>query len=30
MAGLNPEASNAFKLLIFEITILEDEKIPGH
>jgi hypothetical protein len=28
MADLTPEASNAFKLPIFEISILEDEKSP--
>jgi hypothetical protein len=30
MADLNPEASNAFKLPIFEISILKDEKVPRH
>jgi hypothetical protein len=28
MADLSLEASNAFKLLIFEISILKDEKSP--
>jgi hypothetical protein len=28
MADLSPEASNYFKLPIFEISILEDEKSP--
>jgi hypothetical protein len=28
MADLSPEASNAFKLPIFEISILKDEKSP--
>jgi hypothetical protein len=28
MADLSPEASNAFKLPIFEISILKDKKSP--
>jgi hypothetical protein len=28
MADLSPEASNAFKLAFFEISILEDKKWP--
>jgi hypothetical protein len=28
MADLSPEASNAFKLPIFEISFLKDEKSP--
>jgi hypothetical protein len=30
MVDLSPEASNAFKLPRFEISILKDKKGPGH
>jgi hypothetical protein len=30
MADLNPEASNAFKLPLFEISILKNKKGTGH
>jgi hypothetical protein len=29
MADLSPEASNAFKLLLFEISIIKNKKGPG-
>jgi hypothetical protein len=30
MVDLNPETSNAFKLPLFEISILKDKKGPGY
>jgi hypothetical protein len=30
MADISPEASNAFKLPLFEISILKNKKGPGH
>jgi hypothetical protein len=30
MPDMSPEAANAFNLPIFEISILEDEKVPWH
>jgi hypothetical protein len=30
MANLSPDLSNAFKLPLFEISILENKKGPGH
>jgi hypothetical protein len=30
MADLSPEASNALKLPLFEISILKNKKGPGH